>query len=92
MQPPSVNPTVFFLFDFVRNTHRLFKSIDVDGFKAGQRAARDKLQEVKSRNQFANILVNDSTGKLALMTGGDPANPVDFGDDIRQKAKALIDI
>ncbi|KAF4166473.1 hypothetical protein CNMCM6936_006437 [Aspergillus lentulus] len=48
-------------------------------------------QDVLGRNNFTNTLVNDTTGKLALMTGGDPNNPVDFGEEIREKAKALVE-
>ena len=92
MQPPSVNPTAFFLYDFVRNTHTTFKNIDAEKFRSGDRQARDQAQDVFQRNAFANTLANDRSGKLALMTGGDPVNPVAFGDDIRQKTKALVEI
>ncbi|KAF7156406.1 hypothetical protein CNMCM5623_010076 [Aspergillus felis] len=92
MQPPNTHPTLFFLFDFVRNTHRELQEIDMDKFLAGDADARSKAQDVLGRNNFTNILVNDTTGKLALMTGGDPTNPVDFGDDIREKAKALVEL
>lgn len=43
------------------------------------------------RNSFADTLVNDRSGKLALLTGGDPTNPVDFGDEIRNKAKDVAE-
>ncbi|KAL2009137.1 hypothetical protein VTN00DRAFT_7331 [Thermoascus crustaceus] len=89
MQPPNAHPTVFFLFDFVRNTHRTLKSIDAEKLRAGDSESRQKANDVIGRNHFTNILVNDSTGKLALMTGGDPQNPVDFGPDIKAKAQAL---
>ena len=93
MQPPQVNPTVFFLFDFVKNTYSMFKSIDVEKWRAGDKTARDKAQEVFARNQFANMLASDRSGKLvASMTGGSETNPIDFGDEIRRKAKALVEI
>ncbi|OJJ34180.1 hypothetical protein ASPWEDRAFT_42102 [Aspergillus wentii DTO 134E9] len=92
MQPPSPHPTFFFLYDLVRNTYKQLKDIDVEKHTSGDKAARDQVSEVYGRNNFANILVNDTTGKLALLTGGDPSNPVDFGDDIRSKAKALSDV
>ena len=92
MQPPHVSPTIFFLFDFIKNTYSMFKTIDIDQFRSGDKTARDKAQEVYSRNQFANTLVNDRSGKLAAMTGGDPVNPADFGDEIRRKVKGLIEI
>ena len=42
------------------------------------------------RNAFANTLVGDTSGKLALLTGGDPTDPVDFGDEIRSRARAVV--
>lgn len=75
--------------DFVRNTHRMLLNIDADKFAAGDPAARDAAQEVLGRNQFANVLLNDSSGKLALMTGSDPTNPLDFGPEIKAKARVL---
>ncbi|KAF7131011.1 hypothetical protein CNMCM5793_003946 [Aspergillus hiratsukae] len=92
MQPPNTHPTLFFLFDFVRNTHRELLDIDMDKFNAGDANARSQAQDVLGRNNFTNTLVNDTTGKLALMTGGDPTNPVDFGEEIREKAKALVEV
>ncbi|KAH1291792.1 hypothetical protein KXV81_005475 [Aspergillus fumigatus] len=92
MQPPNTHPTIFFLFDFVRNAHRELQGIDMDKFRAGDANARRMAQDVLGRNNFTNALVNDTTGKLALMTGGDPNNPVDFGEDIREKAKALVEV
>ena len=92
MQPPTVNPTIFFLYEFIRNTHREFKNIDSEKFRSGDEQARKQAQEVFQRNQFADTLANDRSGKLALMTGGDPVNPVDFGDDIRRKCKGLVEI
>lgn len=89
MQPPNTHPTIFFLMDFVRNTQRMLRNIDADKFAAGDPAARDAAQEVLGRNQFASVLLNDSSGKLALMTGSDPTNPIDFGPDIKAKGRAL---
>ncbi|KAJ5624546.1 hypothetical protein N7510_000855 [Penicillium lagena] len=91
IQPPDTHPTLFFLLDFIRNTHRMLQEIDADKFASGDKAAREAAQEVVGRNQFANVLINDSTGKLALMTGSDPSNPVDIGSDIKSKARALTE-
>lgn len=92
MQAPSPHPSIFFVFDFIRNTHRTLKAIDADKFRAGDADARQQAQEVLGRNQFALAIVNDTSGRLALMTGGDPANPVDFGDEVREKARALTEV
>jgi hypothetical protein len=45
--------------------------------------------EVMGRNNFASLLINDTSGKMAMMTGGDPSNPADFGADVKAKAAAL---
>ncbi|KAL1963785.1 hypothetical protein VTN77DRAFT_7851 [Rasamsonia byssochlamydoides] len=90
MQPPNTHPAIFFMFDFIRNTHNQLLSIDADKLRAGDAEAKRQLTDVIGRNRFTNILINDTTGKLALMTGGDPRNPVDFGADIKAKAQALL--
>jgi len=92
MQPPNTHPTVFFLFDFIRNTHRTLKSIDAEKLRAGDRESKQKASDVISRSHFINVLVNDTTGKFALMTGGDPRSPVDFDTDIKAKAQALLEV
>lgn len=91
MQPPATHPTIFFLMDFVRNTHQVLKRVDAQKYAAGEQAAREQVQEVVGRNQFACMLLNDSSGKLSLMTGSDPNNPVDFGPNVKAKARALME-
>ncbi|KAJ5998870.1 hypothetical protein N7451_006680 [Penicillium sp. IBT 35674x] len=89
VQPPNPHPTAFFLLDFIRNSHRMLKTVDAAKYAAGDSSAQETVKEVVGRNQFANLLLNDSSGKLSLMTGGDPSNPVDFGPEIKAKADAL---
>ena len=91
MQPPATHPTVFFLMDFVRNTQKELKGVDAEKYAAGDQAAREQVQEVIGRNQFACMLLGDSSGKLSVMTGSDPNNPVDFGANVKAKARALIE-
>ena len=69
----------------------MLKEVDADKYAAGDNKAREAVDEVVGRNGFANVLLNDSSGKLSMMTGGDPSNPVDFGPDIKAKSKALTD-
>lgn len=92
MQPPDTHPTLFFLFDFIRNTRKELKSIDLDKLRAGDAEAKRQATDVIGRNAFTNTLINDTTGKLALLTGGDPGRPVDFGQDIKNKAAALREV
>ncbi|KAJ5668252.1 uncharacterized protein N7477_006822 [Penicillium maclennaniae] len=91
MQPPVTHPTVYFLMDFVRNTQKELKGIDAEKYAAGDQAAREQVLEVVGRNQFTYVLLNDSSGKVSVMTGSDPNNPVDFGANIKAKARALTE-
>lgn len=69
----------------------MLKEVDADKYAAGDKSARDTVNEVVGRNSFANVLLNDTTGKLSMMTGGDPDNPIDFGPEIKAKAKDLTE-
>ncbi|KAJ5800948.1 uncharacterized protein N7518_003016 [Penicillium psychrosexuale] len=88
--PPNRHPTIYFLYDFVRNSHNQLKAVDAAKYAAGDNAAKVAVDEIDGRNMFANTLINDTTGKLAMLTGGDPSNPVDFGPEIKAKALILI--
>ncbi|KXG46080.1 uncharacterized protein PGRI_049360 [Penicillium griseofulvum] len=88
-KPPNTHPTIFFLYDFVRNSHNQLKAVDAAKYAAGDNGAKTAVGEVEGRNGFANILINDTTGKLSMMTGADPSNPADFGPEIKAKALAL---
>lgn len=86
-QPPSTHPTIFFLYDFVRNSHN--QLIDAEKYAAGDNAAKTAVNEIEGRNAFTNMLINDKSRKLSMMTGGDPSNPADFGPEIKNKALIL---
>jgi hypothetical protein len=90
MQPPDVHPTIFFLFDFIRNTHRQLTAINLDKLRAGDPEAKSKATDVIGRNGFADLLIHDTTGKLALMTGCSLDDQIDFGPDIKAKVQALV--
>ncbi|KAJ5680874.1 hypothetical protein N7536_012013 [Penicillium majusculum] len=88
-QPPSTHPTIFFLYDFVRNSHNQLKAVDAEKYAAGDNAAKTAVNEIEGRNAFTNMLINDKSRKLSMMTGGDPSNPADFGPEIKNKALIL---
>ncbi|CAI7625346.1 unnamed protein product [Penicillium discolor] len=88
-QPPSTHPTIFFLFDFLRNSYNQLKAVDAEKYAAGDNAAKAAVIEIIGRNAFTNTLINDKSGKLSIMTGGDPSKPVDFGPEIKNKALIL---
>uniref|UniRef100_A0A093VBL5 Uncharacterized protein n=1 Tax=Talaromyces marneffei PM1 TaxID=1077442 RepID=A0A093VBL5_TALMA len=89
MQPPVAHPTLFFLFDFIRNTRKELRAIDIQKLREGDAEAKKQIMDVIGRNGLTSALINDTSGKLAIMTGSDPGNPVDFGPDIKDKIRAL---
>ena len=56
----------------------------------GEEAAEEQWSDALQRCIFSKILINDTTGKLAIMTGGDPRNPVDFGQNVKDKAEVAV--
>ncbi|CAG8082565.1 unnamed protein product [Penicillium olsonii] len=88
-QPPNTNPSIFFSYDFIRNTYNQLKQVDAAKYAAGDKAAREAVKEIIGRNAFSTVLVNDTSGKMALMTSGNAANPVNFGDDIKAAMEKL---
>jgi hypothetical protein len=89
MQPPETHPTVFFLMDFARNTQKELRVVDAQKYAAGDQAALAQVQEVVGRSLFTCTLLSDTSGKVSLMTGADPNNPVDFGPNIQARARGL---
>ncbi|KAJ5780489.1 hypothetical protein N7457_005649 [Penicillium paradoxum] len=90
-QPPNAHPTVFFLYDFVRTSNNQLKVIDADKYAANDIATKNAVGEIEGRNKFAAMLINDTSGKLAMMTGANPTIPADLGAEIKAKARALTE-
>jgi hypothetical protein len=58
---------------------------------SGDTAALKCFQEVCGRTMMLDMLVNDTTGRTAMMTGNTgPA--VDFGQNVKDAVKALVDV
>ncbi|CAG8231095.1 unnamed protein product [Penicillium salamii] len=87
--PPNTNPTIYFVYDFIRNTYNQLKQIDAAKYAAGDNATDAAVREIVGRNAFASVLINDTSGKMAMMTGGDPSAPTNFGDDIKATVATL---
>ncbi|KAH7057254.1 hypothetical protein B0J12DRAFT_653840 [Macrophomina phaseolina] len=76
-QQLSRSGKVYFMWDFVSSTLRMLESAGND---------REAKSDVMQRSMFANILFNDTTGKLTQMTGGDST---EFSDDVKAKSEAV---
>ncbi|OJD37372.1 uncharacterized protein BKCO1_7000136 [Diplodia corticola] len=66
---------VYFMWDFVNNTLRMLLASNNN---------RETKTDVMQRSLFANILFNDTTGKLTMLTGGDTT---EFNADVKAKSE-----
>ncbi|CAI7574556.1 unnamed protein product [Penicillium pancosmium] len=90
-QPPTPNPTIYFTYDFIRNTYNQLKAIDAAKYAAGDSAANEAVTEVVGRNNFSNVLISDTSGKMSVMMGGGPGSaPPNFGPEVKAKAEELV--
>ncbi|KAF5868946.1 uncharacterized protein Bfra_011911sa [Botrytis fragariae] len=97
------NPSLFFLWDFVRRGDYMLLEYDnilngrllqhADQFRTGppgtgENAALKVFQEVCARTLMLNMIVTNTTGRMAMMMGS--AGPsVDYGDNVRQAVREL---
>ncbi|KAK8909034.1 hypothetical protein QC760_003372 [Botrytis cinerea] len=97
------NPSIHFLWDFVKRGEYMLLEYDTilngrplqhaDQFRqgppgTGENAALKVFQEVCGRTMMLNMIVTDTTGRMAMMMGSSGPS-VDYGDNVRQAVKAL---
>ncbi|KAM0162929.1 hypothetical protein ACHAQE_003504 [Botrytis cinerea] len=97
------NPSIHFLWDFVKRGEYMLLEYDnilngrplqhADQFRqgppgTGENAALKVFQEVCGRTMMLNMIITDTTGRMAMMMGSSGPS-VDYGDNVRQAVKAL---
>lgn len=94
--PKETQNKVYFMWDFCcRSRHILLSRVDptlAAEARPGEDSKNGKQEgweDVVGRNMFANVLIHDTTGKLAAMTGEKGGEEIDFGDDVKNAAKAF---
>ncbi|KAI9697601.1 MAG: hypothetical protein M1836_004551 [Candelina mexicana] len=83
------NKTVYFMHDFVSRSQTMLNALDTSKLDAGDEQAKKDLQDIHGRCMFTELMVTDTTGKTAMMTGGDPSKPLDFGEEAKEKVKTV---
>ncbi|PMD13798.1 hypothetical protein NA56DRAFT_651452 [Hyaloscypha hepaticicola] len=100
--PPNPQPTLFYLWDFVNRSKYMLSEYETikDGRAVekpqnftgsvgkGEKAAVSVFSKVCSRTFMVDMMVNDTSGKTAMITGGPR---IDFGKRIKDAVKALQD-
>ncbi|KAF1980698.1 hypothetical protein K402DRAFT_399210 [Aulographum hederae CBS 113979] len=79
---------LFYMTAFVVRTRSMLTKLHITS-DAHKHALK---QDVMSRCMLQNLLCHDTTGKLDMMSHEDPSNPIDFGDEIREKSKAAGEV
>ena len=90
--PPNSPPPleeqnkVFFIWDFCSRSRHMLLQIDPE---LKGKEDQEVFKDVVGRCFFTEILINDTTGKLAMMTGERPGQNIDFGDEVREASKNI---
>ncbi|OBT93999.1 hypothetical protein VE01_07129 [Pseudogymnoascus verrucosus] len=81
--PPTPNQTLYHVWDFLKRSN--FVQLLV---RTGAAAAKKVYDDVVGRNMMAQMMVTDTTGKTAMLTGSS-GPPVDFGSNAKEKVRSL---
>ena len=87
--PASSSPKgLWYTYDFAQTTRTKLLAIPIPKLEAGDENALEAYSDCMGRCMMSQKIICDESGMMsALMSGG--AGPVDFGKDVREKAKAL---
>ncbi|KAL9111533.1 MAG: hypothetical protein Q9227_004021 [Pyrenula ochraceoflavens] len=81
---------LFFMWDFVSNTQKMLGDPNELRPSVPRGKNRKEIQsDVSGRCMFQDLLFNDTTGKLAMMTGGDQT---EFDANVKEKSKHANEI
>ncbi|KFY17697.1 hypothetical protein V491_04951 [Pseudogymnoascus sp. VKM F-3775] len=100
--PPTPNQTLYHVWDFLNRSKYMLSEFDnIEAGRAlthpnqfrpapgtGANAAKQVYQDVVGRNMMAQMMITDTSGKTAMLTGNS-GPPVDFGTDAKEKVRAL---
>jgi hypothetical protein len=79
---------LYYVWDFVQRTKHNLSRIDIGKLQAGDAAALEEYQDAFGRSCLSALLIEDKQGKM-LKQIAPGETPVDFGDTVREKARAL---
>ena len=84
--PQRERNKVYYLYDFCCRSRYNLLQIDP---QLRSKQARTDFQDVLERSIFSQVLINDNTGKFAIMTGDDPSKPTEWGDEVLAAAEKI---
>ncbi|OBT83873.1 hypothetical protein VE02_06132 [Pseudogymnoascus sp. 03VT05] len=93
--PPTPNQTLYHVWDFLKRSKYMLS--EFDNIEAGRAlthpnqfrpAPGEVYDDVVGRIMMAQMMITDTTGKTAMLTGSS-GPPVDFGSDAKEKVRSL---
>lgn len=84
--PADQNMTLHYVGDFLNRSKTMLQGLP----RLPEAEQAECYTDVLGRCTLTKILVTDTTGKTAMMTGGDPSRPLDFGADVKAKVEAVL--
>ncbi|KAF7591861.1 hypothetical protein BBP40_001058 [Aspergillus hancockii] len=79
--------TAFYVLNFIQTTHNKLKALDAQTLQSGDTNARKEFTDIKGRHGLARALI-DSSNPMAHMMSMMSSGLVDFGVEVKAKAKA----
>jgi len=84
--------TFYYIWDFAQRTRHNLRSVDPAKYEAGDEATVETYTDAFQRSIMCQLLITDTTGKTAVLTGRNPNTPIEFGAVLKERARALTEI
>ncbi|MCJ1389763.1 hypothetical protein MMC18_002620 [Xylographa bjoerkii] len=87
---PKASPkSLFWVWDFVTRTQQMLGQLDVAALQSGDMAAGEKYQDVIGRCAMSKQMIASDKGDMMLRMMCQGEQPVQFSEEVKQKARAL---
>ncbi|MCJ1281974.1 hypothetical protein MMC26_001297 [Xylographa opegraphella] len=87
---PKASPnSLFWVWDFVTRTQQMLRDLNVSALQSGDKAAKEQYQDVIGRCAMSAQMIASDKGRLMLQMMCQGQEPVQFSEEVKQKARAL---
>ena len=87
---PADRGKIHFVWEFVNASKKQLDRLDSSKLDRQDANETARFNDVVERCIFTQVLISDTTGNTARITGEDPALTIDFGGDIMAKVDMLV--
>ncbi|MCJ1397119.1 hypothetical protein MMC11_000311 [Xylographa trunciseda] len=87
---PKASPnSLFWVWDFVTRTQQMLGELNLSALRSGDMAAREQYQDVIGRCAMSEQMIASDKGGMILQMMCRGEEPVQFTEEVKQKARAL---